>query len=446
MRKEWHRLFYHENAFMWAILLLTAIPIFPEYCAPVLAIVSLIVAGVDARKRNATIQIGTLGKILLAYLIYTAIGVFYSAHPLNSLSTLAMWVVMFCGYLTVTTVVYTRRRLHTALFLVGVAAAFVGAVACAQYLLITILGKEVSNQLWLPLDEFFYTYFPMDVDLHMADGRASGTFNNPNILGEYLAMVLPLIGYCGFSEFRTRRSLLSRIFLFIAILGAAVSLSRGAYIAMISILLMIFVSNLKRITPLALCLVAAISLVPEAIISRFLSIGQGSNDHAISERFEAWDVAIRTIIDRPLFGLGPGISNFWEQLNNAGVDAPHSHNLVLQVLVEGGFIALFILCMIAIRMLQNSLELANRTRRGSGLGNAIVMFVVAFVVYGMVDYPFLSPKLVGNFLMIIGFAEVITHIYLRQPFVPLLSVPVTLWRRTRKRLASLNPKKFSKSP
>ncbi len=446
MRKEWNRLFYHEHTFMWAILLLTAIPIFPEYCAPVLAIASLLAARADARKRNTTIQIGTLGKMLLAYLLYTAIGIFYSAHPLNSLSTLAMWVVMFCGYLTVTTAVCTRRRLHTALFLVGVASAFIGLVACVQYVLITILDKEVSNQLWLPLDEFFYTYFPMDIDLHMADKRASGTFNNPNILGEYLTMVLPLIGYCGFSEFRTRHSLLSRIFLFVAILGAAVSLSRGAYIAMLSILLMIFVSNLKRITPLALCVVAAVSLIPEAIMNRFLSIGKGGNDSAISERFEAWDVAIRTIIDRPLFGLGPGVSNFWEQLQNAGVDAPHSHNLVLQVLIEGGFIALFILCMIAIRMLQNSLELANRNRRGSGLGNAIVMFVVAFVVYGMVDYPFLSPKLVGNFLMIIGFADVTAHIYLHHPLVTLLSVPVTLWRRTRKRLASLNPKKFLKSP
>lgn len=446
MRKEWRRLFLNEHTFMWAILLLIAIPIFPEYFAPVLAIASLLVARADACKRGEDIQIGTLGKILLVYLVYTAIGISYSAHPLNSLSTLAMWVVMFCGYLTVTTAVRTRRRLHTALFLVGVAAAFIGAVACVQYVLIAVLGKGAPSQLWLPLDEFFYTYFPMDVDIHMADNRPSGTFNNPNILGEYLTMVLPLIGYCGFSQLRTRRALLSRFFLFIAILGAAVSFSRGAYIAMISLLLMIFVSNLKRITPLALSLVAAVSLIPEAITSRFLSIGKGGTDHAISERFEAWDVAIRTIIDRPLFGLGPGVSNFWERLNNAGVDAPHSHNLVLQVLLEGGFIALFILCMIAIRVLQNSLELANRNRCGSGLGHTMVMFVVAFVVYGMVDYPFLSPKLVGNFLMIIGFADAIAHIYLRQPFATLLSVPVTLWKRTRNRLASLNPKKISKSP
>ncbi len=445
MRKEWQRLFRREQSFMWAILLLVLIPVFPEFCAPVLAMGSLVAAIIDAHRRHTTVQIGMLGKLLLVYLLYTAIGITYSAHPLNSLSTFAMWAVMFCGYLTVTTVICNRHRLHTALFLTGFVAAFIGLVACAQYLFISILQRDVPNQLWLPVDEFFYKYFPMDIDLHMADDRASGTFNNPNILGEYLAMVLPLIGYYGFSELRTRHSLLSRLFLFMAILGAAVSLSRGAYIALLSMLVMIFVTNLKRITPLALCLAATIALVPEAIMSRFLSIGQGGSDFAIFERFEAWDVAIRTIISHPLFGLGPGISNFWEQLQNAGVGAPHAHNLVLQLLVEGGFISLFIMCMIAIRLLQNSLELANRNRRGSGLGNAMVIFVVAFVVYGMVDYPFLSPKLVGNFLIIIAFADVIAHLYLRQSFVSLFSIPSTLFHRVQKRLINLRSKNFSKS-
>ena len=442
IRREWYRLFRNEHAFMWAIILLTAIPVFPEYCAPVLAIGSLFAASVDAKKNHAAIQLGPLGNLLLIYLVYLLIGVFYSAHPLNSLSTVAMWGVMFCGYLTVTTVVTSRHRLHTAVFAVAVVAAFIGIVSCVQYLLIGVLHKDVPNQLWLKLDEFFYTYFPMDIDLHMADHRASGTFNNPNILGEYMTMVLPLIGYYGFSEFRTRRSLFCRFCLFLGVFGALASFSRGAYIAILSMVLMIFVSNLKRITPLALCLAAALSLIPEAIMGRFLSIGQGSNDFAIFERFEAWDVAIQTIVSSPLFGLGPGISNFWEQLQNAGVGAPHSHNLVLQLLVEGGFIALFLLCMVAVRLLQNSLELANRNRRGKGLGNAMIMFAVAFVVYGMVDFPFLSPKLVGNFLMILGFGDAIAHIYLRQRPLALATIPPLMWKHMRKYFLIKGKKNF----
>ncbi len=440
MKKAWYRLFRHETAFMWAIFLLVSIPFFPEYCAPFLAVGSLIAAGYDARARHTAICLGDCGKLLLCYLLYLLIGVLYSAHPLNSLSTVAMWAVMLCGYLSLTTVLHTRHRLHTALFCVGAVAALIGVIACVQYVWVTVAG-EAPTQFWLPLDEFLYRFFPLELDLHMADHRVSATFTNPNIFAMYITMVLPLIGFCAFTGFRTRRTLLARGFLFIAVIGAAVSLSRGAYIAMLSMLLMLIFTNLKRITPLALCLVAGISLLPEAITGRFLSIGQGASDFAIFERFEAWDVAIQTIVGSPLIGLGPGVSNFWERLQAAGVGAPHSHNLILQLMVEGGFIALFLMCLIAIKLLQNGLEIANHKHRDAGAGNTLIIFVVAFIVYGMVDYPFLSPKLVGNFLMIIGFADAIARIHLQQEPTPLTAVPQTVWKRVSGFISSRLPAK-----
>lgn len=430
MAKGWYRLFRHATAFMWAILLLTSIPFFPEYCAPILAVGSLIAAMADARSRGTSVQIGDLGKLLLFYLFYLLLGTLYSAHPLNSLATFGMWTVMFCCYLTLTTVINTRHRLHVALFCVSAVTALIAIIAVVQYVWVTIAG-EAPTQFWLPLDEFLYRFFPLDLDLHMADHRVSATFNNPNIFAEYVAMVLPLIGYCAFTGFRTRRTLLVRGFLFLAVMGAAVSLSRGAYIAMLSMLLMLIATNLKRITPFALCLVAGISLLPEAITGRFLSIGQGASDFAIFERFEAWDVAIQTIVGSPLFGLGPGVSNFWERLQAAGVDAPHSHNLVLQLMVEGGFVALFIMCLLAIKLLQNGLEIANSRHRHTGAGNALIIFVVSFVVYGMVDYPFLSPKLVGTFLTVLGFFDAIARVYLPQELTPITLLPRAALHRIR---------------
>lgn len=431
-----HRLFHRDTAFLWAVLLTCLVPFFPEYCAPLLAIGSVIAAAYDARARQAAIQIGTLGKVLLIYIVYMIIGIIYSDHPLNSLSTAAMWAVMFGSYLSLSTVICNRHRLHAVLFVIALVAAAIGLISGIQYLLLQRYGTIIPNQLWLPLDELFYRYFPLNIDLHMADHRPCGTFNNPNILGEYLVMVLPFIGYYGFSEFRTRRSLLARACLFVAVLGIASSMSRGAYLAVLAMVLLVFLFNLrfKRITPLALCAVAAVSLLPEAVTGRFLSIGQGSSDFAIFERFETWGIAIETIVKHPLFGLGPGISNFWDRLQATGVTTPHSHNLVLQVMVEGGFIALFLLCSIALKILQNSLELANRRRRGNSLGNALIIFVVAFVVYGMVDYPFLSPKLVGVFLTVIGLSEAIFRIYLRQPTLSLRALPSTLVHSARRAL------------
>ncbi len=431
MKREWYRLFRRETAFLWTVLLSAAIPVLPEYFAPFLAIGSLIAAYFDAKRRNTILQIGPVGKLILVFIAYMAIGITYSAHPLNSLATLAMWMSMFCVYLSLTTVIHTRHRLHTTLFVLGIAAAFIGLVACIQYVLLGAFGTTVSNQLWLPLDEWFYSIFPFAVNIHRADHRACGTFTNPNMLGEYLAMILPLIGCYAFSGFRTRRTLVARGFVFIIVLGVIASFSRGAYISLLAIVLMILVLNSKRITPLALCLVAAISLVPEAITGRLLSIGQIDKDFAIFERLSAWEVALPTIINRPVFGLGPGVSNFAELLGNAGIGALHSHNLILQLLLEGGFVALFILCAVAIRLLQNNLEIGNRTRRGSGFGNALVIFTIVFIVYGMVDYPFLSPKLVGTFLMILSIADVNTVIFLRRPASSFTALFVNGWQRIR---------------
>lgn len=406
---------------VWALILLSAIPLFPEYCSPVLAIAAFIMAGIDARQRGQKIQIGTLGKLLILYMLYIAIGISYSKHKLNSLSTVAMWAVMFAAYLTITTVLVSRRRLQTALLLFSLAAGAVGFIACAQYALRNILGISMPNQVWDAVDQLFYRYFPMDVDIHIATHRPASTFNNPNIMSEFLVMMIPLVAVCGFDGQRTRLKLTARLCLLLSIFGVAVSFSRGAYMALLSMLLLIIVTNLRKISPLLISLIAAISLIPEAIISRFFSIG-GINDFSITQRFSAWDVAVQAILRNPLFGMGPGISNFSEFVKNAGVNVPHAHNIALQLLIEGGFIGLFLLMVVAIRLLQNSVECLAHSPKTHYFGVFFIAFTVAFVVYGMVDYPFLCPKLMATFFTVLGTADAVTSLYLRQETVPLRNI------------------------
>lgn len=416
--------------FVLTVWMIAAIPLLPEYAAPVLAIASLFTAYLDARSRDG-IRIGVLGKLLLLFIAYQCLGILYSEHRGNTLATVLMWGVMFLVYLTLSTVLTTRKRLRITLFFVAAAAGIVGFIACGQYVLRDVLHLSIPNQFWLRFDRFFYARFPMDIDLTMGINRAASTFNNPNILAEYLVMTIPLVGYYGFYGKRTPLRLLGRCFLLLAIFGTAVSFSRGAYIALLSMLLVIIVTHMRQITPFAMCLIAVVSLIPEAVVSRFLSIGEGGG--AIFERFEAWEVAIQAIIQSPLFGLGGGISNFWEYLNRMGVGAPHAHNLILQVLVEGGFIALFLLCLVATRLLQDSLGLLGRSRSASSVGMIFLIFAVAFVVHGMVDYPFLSPKLIGTFCLVLGFFDAMSAGYLPQRFTPIVKLldPLKRWAALR---------------
>lgn len=419
-------------SFLACVASITFIPLLPEYFAPVLAIASLFFAAADARSRGTTIQVGPLGKLLLLYIAYMAIGILYSAHTMNSLATVAMWLVMFFLYVSLTTVLHNRRRIHFTLFLVAVVAGAVGGIACLQYLYRMVFGKDaISNQVWLRLDEFVYKYFPIEINLDMGTNRSASTFTNPNMLAEYLVMITPIAGYYGFCGKRNTPRLMARALTVVAVFGIVMSFSRGAYLALLSMLLLIIVTHLRKLTPFMMCLVAGISLIPEAIIGRLLSIGQGGN--AIFERLEAWEVALEATIRSPLIGLGPGVSNFWDFLLEMGVNVPHAHNLILQVLVEGGFIALFLLCLVATRLLQDSLTLLNRSRQVAPIGRVFLMFAIAFVVHGMVDYPFLSPKLIGTFCTVLGFFDAMAGTYLTNRLTPLKKLFEPLTKRLRKK-------------
>ncbi len=231
-------------------------------------------------------------------------------------------------------------------------------------------------------------------------------------------MAIPFATLCGFDGCRTRTKLTARFGLLLAIIGLAVSFSRGAYLAALSMILLILVTNLRRITPLILSLIAAVSLIPEAIILRFLSISDTA-EFSVTQRFEAWDLAIQAILDSPLVGRGCGILPFWEYVQSFGLNVPHAHNLILQILVEGGFIALFLLAWAAIKLLQNSMDLLAHSKKTHLHGVCILAFGVAFVVYGMVDYPFLCPKLIGTFLTVVGFADAAVSLHLKRPATPL---------------------------
>ncbi|MBO5929338.1 MAG: O-antigen ligase family protein [Clostridia bacterium] len=438
MRKHLAHLVRKDLTFFLSLLFLTVIPLFPEYCAPVLAIGSLCAAVKDAHNRQTTVKLGTLGKSILLFILYQLFTAIYSQHVGNTLSTVAMWSVMFCGYLALTTTVHNQQRLHTVFLFIGTVAGIVGLISCSQYVLRNIFAQKLPNQIWYTLDKKLYAIFPMNIDLHLGFDRSAATFNNPNILAEYLIMVIPFVGYSGFTGPRTKQSLFMRGCTVLAVLGAVISFSRGSYIALLSMLLLILALNFKHLTPFVLCLVAAVSLIPEAVTSRFLSIGATTADHAITERFDVWNVAVQTIIERPLFGLGAGISNFWECLQNTNINAPHSHNLILQMLVEGGFIMLFLMCIVFTKFLQNGLELTDCHNRGRSLGVTLTMFIIAFAVHGMVDYPFLSPKLVGAFLMVIGIADAVSPLYLysSSPMVSFIRYPATLFQSVRQRFKS----------
>ena len=118
------------------------------------------------------------------------------------------------------------------------------------------------------------------------------------------------------------------------------------------------------------------------------------------------------IVKTPFLGLGPGIQNVWDILIANGIYAPHAHNLFLQLLMEGGILALGLMTVIAFKVLHNSLRMIRHSRETRSMGAVFIAFIGAFAMFGMVDFPFLCPKLVCTFMLAAGFADCTSHIFL----------------------------------
>ncbi len=472
------RQFKHDLRQPWlqAFCLLAAIPLLPEYISFFLVIPAFFLAWKDRLQHHRPLRIGTLGKLLLIYIAYMLITTLYSTNFTHSLATVGMWAFFFVIYLIVTNLLTDAERCDSLLLCVTAVAGVVGLIACCQYR-IGFFSSSNPIQVWEWLDDIVYQFLPLRVENPVYILRSCSTFNNPNILAEYLMTVAPFVVYFNFCERRKDIRIFCRICLLLTLCGVLFSFSRGGYMALIVLCLALMVLNFRhRFAAVTTYLVSAFILVPDEVVKRLLSILPGirvggkvfnsvtakpsanagtttttttprtansptvttpaeiinnsTADLAVNERLRIWLECLERFTERPIFGYGAGIQNTWDMLEESGVNAVHAHNLILQLLLEGGIIALGIMCVIGFVVVKNGILLMRCDKnRGFWMGFAILMFAISFIVHGMVDYPLLTPKLIANFMMILAIIERAIPLYVDKG-VPLRGIsPAFLFRK-----------------
>ena len=415
-----------HQPWMLALIFAACVPAFPEYMAPFFAIGSLTAAGYDARLSHRMVVLGPIGKMLLLYIGYMCVGMFYTRTPLESAGTILMWCAMFAVYLSLTTILVDRRRLNTALTAFAMVTGGIGLIGCLQYLLYRA-GLPVSLQVWEWLDRVVYSILPLNVNIAVEGVRVSATFSNPNILGQYMVMAVPFLAYCAFHGGTRRLQMICRFGLLASIGCVAFSFSRGAYLALLMIALVFAIANIRRIVSIALCALSALVLIPDSVLARLVSVR--GLDASIVERLDVWEISFGVIAQNPLFGTGPGVQHLWDVLVANGINAPHAHNLLFQLLVEGGLIGVILMLVIGWRLAQNTIELIVR-RRDRAIGVAFVAFAVGFCTNALVEYAFLSPKLIGMFVMVLALSDVVCRQRLAHPAYALSdTLPFRLTKR-----------------
>lgn len=360
-----------------------------------LSLFSLLVKAVCDKKFSW--RFDGMGFLVIGMLAMYLIASIFSFAMINSLSIFLVYMAFMLFYFVVINTVKTRKQLFDALTLFVISGALVCLYGIAQY----IFGWDTASA-WM--DEEMFT------DIKM---RVYSTLENPNVLGEYILLVVPVC--VGLIWERPKR--LSKL-IYAAVAGMMfatliLTFSRGCWIGFI-ITAGVFVTFVcGKLWGLALIALPFVPMViPQSIINRFASVGD-MTDSSTSYRVYIWFGTFGMLKDFWASGIGPGTRAFqsvYPFYSYSGIVAPHSHNMFLQIFVESGIVGISIFLILLFMFFKKMIGGYQATsRKGSRLGAMIVAIasgVVGFAVQGMFDNCFYNYRvfLIFWYVLALGIA------------------------------------------
>lgn len=398
--------------YLRSLLLISLVPLFPEYISFFLVIGAMVFALMDKMNSGAKWRLGYIGLGLLAYCVYMTFTCLISTQPLQSALVAAMWWFFFTVFLIVKNLLTNEDRMDAFLMCITAVAGLVGLVACIQYAVNLIFDTNLGS-LWDFLDQPIFRLVPFNLTLTLDYGtRAYSTFANPNMTAQYLVMVIPFVVCFNFIQRRESLRAFARISLIFACAGVMLTFSRGGYMALIVLAVALVIINIRHHFATVL-LYGAIALLflPKQVFERLTSFDGG-------ERMEIWTESLTRFLDKPLMGYGVGTDTTAAIFERIGIDAPHAHNLVLQLLLEGGVIALAIMLFIGVLSVRNGVRLLKGGySKAFWVGFGVLGFAAAFCIHGLVDYALTVPRLICVFVTLLGITEQVPALHGIQPTV-----------------------------
>lgn len=317
----------------------------------------------------------------------------FSFSTVKSLMVWGMYLIFAGFYFVIVNTLRTKEQIFGILRTFALFGTLVALYGILQY----IFGWNTSNS-WIDEDMF-----------EEATMRVYSTMENPNVLGEYLLLLIPISAIFILKKGGTawEKITYSGIFL----LGALCMIftqSRGCWLGLI-LAAAIFVTfyNGKLWTLAPFVLLAIPFLLPEAMMDRMMSVGN-LEDSSTSYRVFIWKGTFRMLRDFWIGGIGMGEGAFrsvYPIYSYIGIIAPHAHNTFLQLVVEGGIgtIIIFLGMMVAfLRKIANSFANSIKNSIDAMTALAIGSGVCGFLLQSMFDYTFYNYRMMAMFFMILA--------------------------------------------
>lgn len=330
------------------------------------------------------------GKAAFVFMIITIFGGILSYAIADSIPIAMIYTLFISVVFLFIILVKNTLALKTILLAAAVAAFGTALIGIYQYLTGNI---EVG---WV------------DSEMFAGMVRIYSTFENPNVYGEYLLFMIPLSLALFFG---TKRGLYKLFWVgagLMMVVALLLTMSRGCWIGLAAGVLIYFAIADRRFLWLFLAAVVALPFVlPEAIMTRLLSIGN-LEDSSSLYRLYIWLGTFSMLKDYWLTGVGLGTKAFsgvYSAYAYNSVIAPHPHNLYLNIISETGVVGLIGFVWVSVAGLKNSISKAFASAGfNRHMGAALAAAFTGIFVQGIFDNVFYNYRIVLVFWMFIAFS------------------------------------------
>lgn len=388
-----------RKSWLWCMIAAVLAPIAPT--VPVAGLTALgcvsFFLDVSCDRRKKLIYT-PLNRYLLLFAAIYLFATFTSVTVRGSLmgGLLTVLFVLFAWVLV--NAVTTRRQLD----LLTAAMVLAGAVV-ALYGIYQYVSNAASTSSW--------------IDNRLFEGittRVYATLQNPNVLSEYLLLVIPFAaaGMLGAKTLRTRLLYLGAFS--VMCICMVLTFSRGGWLGLLlagAVFLVLL--NPKFIWLGIIGMVGLALMMPATVINRFTSIGNMA-DGSTYYRVSIWLATIAMLKDYWFCGIGPGTTAFnmvFPAYSYAASSAQHAHNLFLQLICDSGICGILSFAAALFVFFRASLgTLCRETKQENRYGIiAPVSAVCGFLVQSMTDNSFYNYRVMLLFWTVLGLGAAFVH-------------------------------------
>ncbi len=390
----------YKVPFIWCFFTVFAAPFLPTMLVLLMAVATFASLALSLIcDKGKKLRYFAINKYIYMYAGVYLFAIFTSVSRRGSLLGGLLTICFMLFFIVVINAVETKQQLRFLMFFFVCAGILVALYGFYQFMF-----PAKYSGVWVDTDMFQDIRF-----------RVYSTLENPNVLGEYFLLVIPVAFAC----FLNSEKMILKLFYLgatgIMMLCLILTYSRGCYIGILVAMGMFLVLLDRRFILLGILGLLLLPFVlPDTIINRFMSIGN-MQDSSTSYRVYIYMGTIAMLKDYWLCGIGPGTDAF-NQVYPAyaynSISAPHSHNLFLQVMCDAGICGIFVFVAIIYQYYKAAFASLTRERdkKNRTLIIAGISAISGFMVQSLFDYTFYNYRVMLLFWIALAFGILFTDI------------------------------------